>query len=181
MAELIAAGLTVDVGLMEAEARRINAPYLKLLSTGRPWIIAKWAMTLDGKIATRTGESRWISNPQSREIVHSLRGRVDAIMVGRETAIHDDPLLTARPLSHASGQTEMVGSNLPSGADIPVCQMRSDSPGRQECLPHLDKPWACTAKSRPNSARHRGIAWQRKPTCSDRAEKPVLMAVGAES
>ena len=54
-------------------------------------------MTLDGKIATRTGSSQWISNPQSREIVHRLRGRVDAIMVGRETARRDDPLLTARP------------------------------------------------------------------------------------
>ena len=75
--------LEVEVGLLEAEARRLNAPYLKLVDTGRPWIIAKWAMTLDGKIATRTGESRWISNPQSRQIVHALRGRVDAIMVGR--------------------------------------------------------------------------------------------------
>jgi diaminohydroxyphosphoribosylaminopyrimidine deaminase / 5-amino-6-(5-phosphoribosylamino)uracil reductase len=97
IAELTAAGLIVEAGLMETEARRINAPYLKLLSMGRPWIIAKWAMTLDGKIATRTGESRWISNPQSRKIVHSIRGRVDAIMVGRETAVRDDPLLTARP------------------------------------------------------------------------------------
>jgi diaminohydroxyphosphoribosylaminopyrimidine deaminase/5-amino-6-(5-phosphoribosylamino)uracil reductase len=70
---------------------------LKLLATGRPWIIAKWAMTLDGKIATHTGESRWISCPQSREIVHTLRGRVDAIVIGRETALCDDPLLTARP------------------------------------------------------------------------------------
>ena len=71
------------MGLLEAEARRLNAPYLKLVETGRPWIIAKWAMTLDGKIATRTGQSRWISSPQSRQIVHALRGRVDAIMVGR--------------------------------------------------------------------------------------------------
>ncbi|MFH1267464.1 MAG: bifunctional diaminohydroxyphosphoribosylaminopyrimidine deaminase/5-amino-6-(5-phosphoribosylamino)uracil reductase RibD [Planctomycetota bacterium] len=82
---------------MEPEARRPNAPYLKLLETGRPWTLAKWAMTLDGKTATRTGSSRWISNPQSRQIVHALRGRADAILVGRQTAQHDDPLLTARP------------------------------------------------------------------------------------
>jgi diaminohydroxyphosphoribosylaminopyrimidine deaminase / 5-amino-6-(5-phosphoribosylamino)uracil reductase len=97
IAELQAAGVTVDVGLLEPEARRLNAPYLKLVTFGRPWIIAKWAMTLDGKIATHTGESRWISGPQSRQLVHALRGRVDAIMVGRETALRDDPLLTARP------------------------------------------------------------------------------------
>lgn len=95
--ELRAAGIEVEVGLLEAEAQRLNAPYLKLLETGRPWLIAKWAMTLDGKTATRVGSSRWISNPQSREIVHALRGRVDAIVVGRETARLDDPLLTARP------------------------------------------------------------------------------------
>jgi len=96
-AELRAAGATVEVGLLESQARRLNAPYLKLVATGRPWIIAKWAMTLDGKIATRTGESRWISSPASRQLVHALRGRVDAIMVGRETVARDDPLLTARP------------------------------------------------------------------------------------
>jgi diaminohydroxyphosphoribosylaminopyrimidine deaminase/5-amino-6-(5-phosphoribosylamino)uracil reductase len=97
IAELRAAGVTVEVGLLEAEARRLNAPYLKLVTFGRPWIIAKWAMTLDGKIATCMGMSRWISGPESRQLVHALRGRVDAIVVGRETANRDDPLLTARP------------------------------------------------------------------------------------
>ncbi len=97
IAELRAAGMTVEVGLLEADARRVNAPYRKLVTVGRPWMIAKWAMTLDGKIATSTGMSRWISGPQSRQLVHALRGRVDAIVVGRETAARDDPLLTARP------------------------------------------------------------------------------------
>jgi diaminohydroxyphosphoribosylaminopyrimidine deaminase / 5-amino-6-(5-phosphoribosylamino)uracil reductase len=97
LAELEAAGVEVAVGELESEARRLNAPYLKLLDRGRPWIIAKWAMSLDGKIATRNGESQWISNERSRTIVHRLRGRVDAIVVGRETALRDDPLLTARP------------------------------------------------------------------------------------
>ncbi|MGD0516310.1 MAG: bifunctional diaminohydroxyphosphoribosylaminopyrimidine deaminase/5-amino-6-(5-phosphoribosylamino)uracil reductase RibD [Thermoguttaceae bacterium] len=97
LAELQAAGVEVEVGVLEFEARRLNAPYLKLLESGRPWIIAKWAMSLDGKIATAGGESRWISNEKSRELVHKLRGRMDAIIVGRETALSDDPLLTARP------------------------------------------------------------------------------------
>jgi diaminohydroxyphosphoribosylaminopyrimidine deaminase/5-amino-6-(5-phosphoribosylamino)uracil reductase len=87
----------VEVGLLEEEAQRLNAPYLKLVRTGRPWIIAKWAMTLDGKTASRSGASQWISNPESRQIVHRIRGRVDAIMIGRETAQLDNPRLTARP------------------------------------------------------------------------------------
>ena len=97
LAELRAAGIEVEVGLLEAEARRLNAPYLKLLRTTRPWVLAKWAMTLDGKTATHTGSSKWISGPESRAVVHQLRGRVDAIVVGRQTARVDDPLLTARP------------------------------------------------------------------------------------
>jgi diaminohydroxyphosphoribosylaminopyrimidine deaminase/5-amino-6-(5-phosphoribosylamino)uracil reductase len=63
----------------------------------RPWVIAKWAMTLDGKLATHTGDSRWISGEDSRARVHQLRGRVDAIIVGRGTVQQDDPLLTVRP------------------------------------------------------------------------------------
>ena len=97
LAELRAAGVEVQTGVLENEARKLNAPYLKLLSAGRPWIVAKWAMTLDGKIAARTGDSRWISSPASRQLVHQLRGRMDAIIVGRGTAAADDPLLTARP------------------------------------------------------------------------------------
>src|SRR5439155_18651158 len=91
------AGILVEMGLGEAEARRINAPYLKLLATGRPYVHAKWAMTLDGKIASRTGDSKWISNEASRRIAHALRGRMDAIIVGIGTVLADDPLLTARP------------------------------------------------------------------------------------
>lgn len=97
LAELAAAGVATEVGLLADEARQLLAPYLKLVSTGRPWIIAKWAMTLDGKLATHTGDSRWISSEASRAVVHALRGRVDAILVGRGTAQADDPLLTARP------------------------------------------------------------------------------------
>jgi diaminohydroxyphosphoribosylaminopyrimidine deaminase/5-amino-6-(5-phosphoribosylamino)uracil reductase len=83
--------------LLEADAVRLNAPYLKLLQIGRPWIIAKWAMTLDGKTAVGQGDSRWISSPASRALVHEVRGRMDAIVVGVGTAVADDPRLTARP------------------------------------------------------------------------------------
>lgn len=90
------AGIQVEVGIQEEEARLLNAPYLHLLQTGRSWVIAKWAMTLDGRIATSTGQSRWISNETSRTLVHQIRGRVDGIVVGIGTALADDPMLNAR-------------------------------------------------------------------------------------
>jgi diaminohydroxyphosphoribosylaminopyrimidine deaminase/5-amino-6-(5-phosphoribosylamino)uracil reductase len=96
-ARLCAAGIPVEFGLLAPEARRQNAPYLKLLTTGLPFVHAKWAMSLDGKIATLTGDSKWISNEASRRRVHELRGRMDGILIGVGTALADDPLLTARP------------------------------------------------------------------------------------
>lgn len=97
LATLERAGIHVQCGVLAEEAARLNAPYLKLVHTGRPWVIAKWAMTLDGKLASRTGDSRWISTATSRQIVHTLRGQVDCILIGRGTAETDDPLLTPRP------------------------------------------------------------------------------------
>ena len=90
------AGIEVAVGLLQEEAEYLLASYLKRIRTGKPWVIAKWAMTLDGKIATRTGSSQWISQVQSRESVHQLRGEMDAIGIGIGTAEADDPLLTVR-------------------------------------------------------------------------------------
>ena len=94
--QLQTAGVDVSTGLAEEQIRELNAPFLKRLETGLPWVHAKWAMTLDGKIATRTGMSKWISSEASRQRVHLLRGRMDAIIVGIGTARADDPLLTVR-------------------------------------------------------------------------------------
>lgn len=91
------AQIEVEVGLLESQVRRLAAPFCTLVETGRPWVHAKWAMSLDGRIASRGGESKWISNATSRALVHSLRGRMDAIVIGVGTALADDPLLTARP------------------------------------------------------------------------------------
>jgi len=96
LARLREAGLKVEVGLCERRAMRLNAGYVKLHLRGQPFFIAKWAMTLDGKIATAAGDSKWISSAQSRELVHQVRDRVDAVMIGVRTAVRDDPLLTCR-------------------------------------------------------------------------------------
>jgi len=97
LARLRKGGLKVVCGVLEEEARVLNDPFFKFHQIGMPLVTAKWAMTLDGKIATRTGDSCWISSETSRKRVHALRRRVDAIMIGSGTALADDPLLTPRP------------------------------------------------------------------------------------
>ncbi len=97
IARLRAAQIDVEVGMLGPEARRLTAAFCKLVETGRPYVHGKWAMTLDGRTASRTGASKWISNAASRALVHKLRGRMDAIIIGIGTAVADDPLLTARP------------------------------------------------------------------------------------
>ncbi|TVQ54768.1 MAG: bifunctional diaminohydroxyphosphoribosylaminopyrimidine deaminase/5-amino-6-(5-phosphoribosylamino)uracil reductase RibD, partial [Phycisphaerales bacterium] len=90
------AGIAVRITEICPEAIRVSAPFAHRVTTGLPWVIAKWAQTLDGRIATRTGESQWISGPRSRHTVHRRRARVDAILTGIGTVQHDDPMLTAR-------------------------------------------------------------------------------------
>ncbi|UCD86092.1 MAG: bifunctional diaminohydroxyphosphoribosylaminopyrimidine deaminase/5-amino-6-(5-phosphoribosylamino)uracil reductase RibD [Deltaproteobacteria bacterium] len=96
IAKLRKNGLLVKLGVMETECRRLNESYSKFIRTKTPWVILKAAASLDGKTATRTGQSRWISGELSRRYVHRLRGKVDGILVGVNTIIKDDPLLTAR-------------------------------------------------------------------------------------
>lgn len=128
IAELRAAGIEVEIGLCEAEARRLVAPFVMLMTQGRPFVHAKWAMTLDGKIATRTGHSKWISNRQSRELVHKLRGRMDAIIVGAGTASADDPLLTARPPGPRTPTRIVVDAQGKLGTDSQLAQTARETP-----------------------------------------------------
>jgi diaminohydroxyphosphoribosylaminopyrimidine deaminase/5-amino-6-(5-phosphoribosylamino)uracil reductase len=94
--------VVVADGELAARARRLNQPFRKHARTGRPWILFKSAMSLDGKVATHTGDSQWISGEESRHLVHEWRSTLDAVVVGIGTAMADDPLLTAR-LPGASG------------------------------------------------------------------------------
>ena len=93
---LRAAGLEVVIIDDCSEARAVSEPFVHRVNTGLPWVVAKWAQTVDGKIATRTGASQWISGERSRRMVHRERGRVDAILTGIGTVLKDDPQMTAR-------------------------------------------------------------------------------------
>lgn len=96
LALLRAAGVEVTAGVLAAEAARLNEAFIKWVSTGMPFGIMKTAMTLDGKIATRTGQSKWITGPAAREEVHRLRDVCDAVLTGVGTVLADDPELTVR-------------------------------------------------------------------------------------
>lgn len=111
LARLAKAGLLVETGPLGEEARRLNAAYCKRQETGLPLVIAKWAMTLDGRIASPTGESRWISSEASRRRAHEVRRIVDAVLVGAGTVTHDAPSLTVRhvdPLPERGQPTRIV-------------------------------------------------------------------------
>ena len=90
------AGIRVRTGVLAADASKLNRVFNHWITAGRPWVIAKAAMTLDGKIATRTGNSKWITSRQSRRAAHRLRSESDAVLVGVNTVIRDDPRLTVR-------------------------------------------------------------------------------------
>lgn len=96
IAALRDAGLEVEVGVLEKECLKLNEVFCKYISQKMPFVVLKVAATLDGKIATRSGESKWISGEASRRLVHRLRNQVDGILVGIGTVLKDDPLLTTR-------------------------------------------------------------------------------------
>jgi diaminohydroxyphosphoribosylaminopyrimidine deaminase/5-amino-6-(5-phosphoribosylamino)uracil reductase len=102
--KLRAAGIVVDVGCLEAEAQRLIAPWTKFVTTGVPYVALKLALSLDGRIASRTGASKWVTGPEARARVHLLRAQHDAVVVGIGTALADDPRLTVRD---APGQSPL--------------------------------------------------------------------------
>ncbi|MEW6398780.1 MAG: bifunctional diaminohydroxyphosphoribosylaminopyrimidine deaminase/5-amino-6-(5-phosphoribosylamino)uracil reductase RibD [Bacillota bacterium] len=126
--DLRRAGIEVQVGCREEEARRLNEAFCKYIATGIPFVTYKAALSLDGKVATAEGDSRWISGEESRRLVHRLRDRYDAVMVGIGTVLADDPLLTCR----IEGGRDPVRVVVDSRGRLPVTArlLRSGSPAR---------------------------------------------------
>lgn len=128
-------GIEVVTGVLEEECRRINRPFSKHVMTGLPWVTMKVGMSLDGRIATASGHSRWITNEQSRQQVHRLRDRVDAILVGIGTVLADDPSLTTR-LPSGRGRDPLriiLDTNLRISPDAGILNQPSSASTRIFC------------------------------------------------
>ncbi|MEN7972629.1 MAG: bifunctional diaminohydroxyphosphoribosylaminopyrimidine deaminase/5-amino-6-(5-phosphoribosylamino)uracil reductase RibD [Verrucomicrobiota bacterium] len=112
------AGVEVVAGVCEREGRELIAPFEKFITTGMPYVTLKLASTLDGRIADRQGDSKWITGPEARERVQEMRRRADAVMVGAGTVRADDPSLLPRPSSGRKPWRVVVGRNIPADAKV---------------------------------------------------------------
>ncbi len=136
---LRAAGVAVTVGCLRAEAEALNVLYGYRMKTGLPYVVLKAGMTLDGKIATAAGESQWITGPEARRDAHRLRAEADAVLVGVDTVLHDDPQLTvrlpgrqaAKPARHPLRVILDSRLRIPLSARV----LRAGDPARKQSLP----------------------------------------------
>jgi len=128
--QLREAGIEVQIGVCETEARVLNAPFIKFATTGKCWVILKWAQTIDSKVAyaNKTNRGQWISNDQSRKDVQKLRRRVQAILVGINTVIADDPLLTPRPARDKKPVRIVLDSSLRIPLDCKLLATAKEAP-----------------------------------------------------
>jgi len=163
-------GIEVTTGVCEAAARKLNEFFVKHVSTGRPFVIVKCASTLDGRIASRTGDAKWISGEASRQFVHRLRHAVDAILVGIGTVRADDPGLTTR-ISGFSGrdpQRIILDTHLSISPDARLLDRKSDADTLLAVGPSASRQ-ACRKLERP------GLEILRLPLRDGNVDLQVLM------
>lgn len=138
-------------------ATGVSAPFRKRVSTGMPWVIAKWAQTIDGRVATRSGESRWISSDLSRSRVHALRAKADVILTGIGTVLADNPALTARGVRRVRRVARRVVAD--SDLDIPhesvLVRTAAEAPVTVACLAELKS--AAISRDRCRELEARGV------------------------
>lgn len=140
------AGLDVIVGVLGDECRRLNAGFLSRVERGRPHTTLKLASTLDGRIATARGESRWITGQRARAFVHGLRGRVDAVAIGSKTALADDPELTQRRGNRTLHRPTRI---------VVDSELRTPADARLIAVGPPQSAWILTARDAPRQRRRR--------------------------
>jgi diaminohydroxyphosphoribosylaminopyrimidine deaminase/5-amino-6-(5-phosphoribosylamino)uracil reductase len=171
VARLRAAGIDLSVGLLKDKNSVLNESYIKFITRGVPFVTLKAALSLDGRIATRMGDSRWISSPLTREYVHLLRGEQDGIMVGIGTILRDDPRLTIRN-RHWAGK-EIVRVVLDSGLRFPLKARLLSTLGRGRIIVFTTK----AASSRKKAALEKnGLEVIATAGSPDRCELTEVMA-----
>ena len=159
---LESAGIEVSVGVCEAEARQLNEAFVKYITTGRPFVTSKSAITLDGKIATRSGASQWITGEAARAAGHQLRHANDAILVGIGTVLQDDPQLTTRlPGQRGANPLRIVVDSTLRLA--PMAQVADVAQDRRTLIATTDQ--ATDAKVR--ALQELGVEVIRLPACGD--------------
>lgn len=127
-------GVPCDLSNASSLATGISAPFVKRVTSGLPWVIAKWAQTIDGRVATRTGESKWISGDVARRRVHRLRSRVDAVLTGIGTVIADNPQLTPREVPVIRTAARVVAdTDLDIPPDAAMVQSAHETPTLVAC------------------------------------------------
>jgi diaminohydroxyphosphoribosylaminopyrimidine deaminase/5-amino-6-(5-phosphoribosylamino)uracil reductase len=121
-------GIAVEAGVLEAECRALNEAYIKHRTTGMPYVTVKFAQTLDGRIATVTGHSRWVSSAESQKLAHKLRAQNDAILAGAGTIVKDNPELTTRLVKGRNPLRVVLDSNLKIPPDVKVFKNLDKAP-----------------------------------------------------
>ena len=169
-AALRGAGISVFVGEGREEAEELAAPHTMFITTGMPMVTLKFAMSLDGKIATRTGDSKWITREESRRYVHRLRARSDAIVAGIGTALADDPLLTARDENDRPLQRQPLRVVVDSRGNLPPDAAMLGQPG--ETLVAVSE----IPKSRRDALESAGAEVFLAPTGNGRVDLRALLA-----
>ena len=172
---LMGKGIEVVTGVLEEECGRLNEVFIRYVTAKRPFVILKAALTLDGRAATATGHSQWVTNEQSRRFVHRLRDRVDALLVGVGTVLTDDPLLTTRlPGGRGRDPIRVVADThlrTPPGARI----LHHDSPA-----PTLIAVGSGAAPEAEEPRGEGGVSILPCPTREDRIDLSALMGILAE-
>ena len=163
------AGIEVQAGLLEDEAASLNPGFIMRMRQARPWLRCKLAMSLDGRTAMASGESRWITGPAARADVHRLRARSSAVMTGIGTVLADDPSLTARLAGHDDGSLlQPLRVVLDSGLQLPPAAKLLQQPGETLVVTGVESPEREAALARP------GVSVVTLPT---RDGRPDLAAV----